>query len=76
MKTPIIGVALAVVALTIAPSSNPCQAGSVTYNFTEGSEFPDPGEIGATITISSPPASPTSFWSTATSFHTSVGVLI
>ena len=62
MKTPIIVVALAVVALTLAPASNPCQAGSVTYDFTESSGAPHPGEIGATITLSSPPASPTTTW--------------
>ena len=43
MKTPIMVVALAVVALTLAPASNPCQAGSVTYSFTEGSTGPRPG---------------------------------
>jgi hypothetical protein len=67
VKTPIIVVALAVVALTLAPASNPCQAGSVTYEFTEGSGAPNPGEIGATITLESPPASPSSTWTITSS---------
>jgi len=62
MKTPYFAVALVVVALSLAPASFPCQAGSVTYGFTEGTGAPNPGEIGATITLSSPPATPTSPW--------------
>jgi hypothetical protein len=49
-----------VVALTLTPASNPSHAGTVTYDFTEGTGAPNPGEIGATITLSSPPASPSS----------------
>ena len=63
MKTPFIVVARVVLALALAPASNPCHAGSVTYNFTEFTGAPNPGEIGATITMASPPASPTSPWS-------------
>jgi hypothetical protein len=62
MKTSYFAVALAVVALSLAPASLPCQAGSVTYGFTEGPGAPNPGEIGATITLASPPASATSTW--------------
>jgi hypothetical protein len=62
VKMPYFAVALAVVVLSLAPASNPCQADSVTYEFTEGSGAPNPGEIGATITLSSPPASSTTTW--------------
>ncbi len=36
MKTPYFSAVLAVVALTIACASSSCQAGSVTYDFVEG----------------------------------------
>jgi hypothetical protein len=62
VKTPYFAVALAVAALTLAPASNPCQAGQLTYDFVEGSTAPNPGEIGATITLESPAASPTTTW--------------
>jgi hypothetical protein len=62
MKTPYFALALVVLAVPFAPASFPCQAGTVTYEFVEGSGAPNPGEIGATITFLSPPASPTSFW--------------
>ena len=39
-------------------------AGSLTYNFIEGSSAPNPGEIGATITVLSSPAIATAGWST------------
>ncbi len=72
LKTPHYAVALAVVTLALAPASNPCQAGQVTYGFTEGSTAPNPGEIGATITISSPPASTTASWSIDASHSTDI----
>ena len=39
-------------------------AGSLTYNFIEGSSAPNPGEIGATVTVLSPPAIATAGWTT------------
>jgi hypothetical protein len=63
VNTPKIVGFLVLVALTFAPASNPCQAGSITYNFVEGSGAPNPGEVGATMTLNSPPASATSSWS-------------
>ena len=75
MKTRYFAVALAVVALTLAPGFNPCEAGSVTYGFTEGSGAPNPGTIGATITFLSPPAQASSGWSTNASTDVS-GLLI
>ena len=65
MKITSLAVVLASVALTLASASNPCQAGSITYDFVEGTGAPNPGAIGATITISSPPASPSSGWTTS-----------
>jgi hypothetical protein len=65
LKIRIIVVALAVAALSLAPAGNPCQAGTVTYDFVEGIGAPNPGEIGATITFFSPPASATSNWMTS-----------
>jgi hypothetical protein len=62
LKTPMVVVALAVVALSLAPASNSCQAGTVTYDFVEGTGAPNPGETGATITVFSPPASATHGW--------------
>ena len=67
MRTPFFSFILAVVALTLASASNPSQAGSVTYDFVEGTGAPNPGEIGATITLSSPPATPSSGWTTSVS---------
>jgi hypothetical protein len=66
LKTPMIAVALAVVALSLAPARNPCQAGTVTYNFVEGTVSPSPGATGATMTLISPPASATSGWTIPT----------
>ncbi len=63
MKAPYFSVVLAVVALTLASACNPCQAGSITYDFVEGINVTNP-VIGATITFSVPPASPTTPWST------------
>jgi PEP-CTERM motif len=37
-------------------------AGSVRYNFIEGSPAPDPGTVGAFFVFASPPASATSGW--------------
>jgi hypothetical protein len=64
VKTLIIVVAFAVVALSLAPARNPCLAGSITYGFTEGAGAPNPGTIGATVTLSSPPALDSSGWMT------------
>jgi hypothetical protein len=64
MKITSLAVVLASVALALASASNPCQAGSVTYDFVEGAGAPNPGKIGATITFFSPPASATSGWIT------------
>ena len=66
MKITTFAVVLAVVALALASATNPCQAGSVTYDFVEGTGAPHPGTTGATITVASPPASSTSPWSTTT----------
>ena len=63
MKARYLSVILAVVALTLASACNPCQAGSITYDFVEGTGAPHPGEIGATITLLSPPALDSSAWS-------------
>ena len=76
MKFAFILVAHVVVALTLAPASNPCHAGSVTYNFREGPGAPHPGETGATISIASPPASPSSPWSALPGQHVILGVHI
>ena len=65
MKITSLAVVLASVALTLASASNPCQAGSITYDFVEATGAPNPGDIGATITISSPPAQSSSGWDTA-----------
>ena len=62
MKNAYFYVVLSVVALTLASASTPCQAGSVTYDFVEGDGAPHPSMIGATITVSSPPASSTAGW--------------
>ena len=50
--------------LTFVPVSSPCQGGSITYNFVEGSGAPNPGGVGATMTVNSPPASATTSWTT------------
>lgn len=40
------------------------EAGSVSYDFIEGTGAPHPGTIGAIVTFASPPASATAGWST------------
>ena len=42
MKARYFSVVLAVVALTLASACNPCQAGSITYDFVEGINVTNP----------------------------------
>ena len=65
MNPPKIVVALMLVAPDYSgPQAALALAGTVTYGFVEGTGAPNPGEIGATITFLSPPASPSTEWST------------
>ena len=66
MKITSLAVVLAIVALTLESARNPCQAGSLTYIFVEGTGAPHPGDFGASITILSPPADATTDWHTVT----------
>ncbi len=52
-------------AAALALCAVPTRAGSVTYDFIDLA--PNTGEVGAIMTIASPPASPDSAWSTTNS---------
>jgi hypothetical protein len=56
----------AALAAVLALCAAPARAGSLTYDFIEGPTAPHPGTIGASITFTSPPASPDSPWLTGT----------
>lgn len=62
MKITSLAVVLAIAALTLAPATDPCQAASIQYAFVEGTGAPHPGESGAEISLSSPPALSTASW--------------